>query len=601
MQPNLVNICQDLGYTHPERMRGMGRGAGLTYHCNSQENIDVIIRFFPCKTPEEAPSALCASLTRQWNTTQLSTSTWVTGAQSGSTTPVEQEPDLRELLLEAKIKWELAESSPDSGISPILEFGHYNRYMFEVRPYYTRTLLDLTEKMTPASPEILFALIDKIWRALEYLHHQDINQPHGNLTLANVGLHTGTLVETSVALFDIRNTPETQRRKEMRRDYENLGLILYHLVSSFNGHIDSVEARIRCGSTNWKNQLGRTETLWKELCQALLDKERYPEWTTFRGRREEWLQPLAPAKTNVLAAAPVKTINALPPMRDSIIIDTCHEPVANSIDTEHAYQRYLNAGDPTSAFNTVLSSTEPIEKKIDWCNIISENLSGTLSFMDSSQVRLLLEEAARLGSPMAALRLGESLVQDYPGEALPWLDLAAEAGLPQAVPLLAHLHEWGGDGVPRDPQKAALLYQLAIEHNTDSDFLYRLASLIIREREDSLRDRLPDVVKLLQQADDMGDFRATDLLGQCFAHGIGSEMDEKRAFHLFTKSWDISKKTNNHYFTASNNIGVCLVIGFGCSRDDAMAQHYFKQGAISGHEASNKNLQKLIQSSYSNR
>ena len=104
-----------------------------------------------------------------------------------------------------------------------------------------------------------------------------------------------------------------------------------------------------------------------------------------------------------------------------------------------------------------------------------------------------------------------------------------------------------------------------------------------------------EAIKLLESCHDRGHYRATDLLAQCHATGIASNIDEKRAYALFVEAWNRSKAANQHYYTASNNLGVCFASGFGVGKDMETAKHYFRQGAIAKHAPSEDNLNRLNQ------
>ena len=85
---------------------------------------------------------------------------------------------------------------------------------------------------------------------------------------------------------------------------------------------------------------------------------------------------------------------------------------------------------------------------------------------------------------------------------------------------------------------------------------------------------LPLGVKLIQQASDAGDTRATDLLGDCYAHATGVPLNFDEAFRLFTQAAD-------HGNPASiGNLGVLYMTGRGVpAPNPKKAAELFEKGA----------------------
>jgi TPR repeat protein len=592
MLTTLEENCSTLGFTPIETLRRVGNGDDIAIRATGAAASQVVIRFHPFSGSAESGGSDFETLAKNWTTSRFQTGAWATGSHSPtSSSEVPSGPKLASLFHEMTLRWSLAESCKHEIMAPILEFGHLGRHAFQVRPYYPGTLLGIVEKQVSPNPQMLFKLVDQVWAALEFLHQPDVNQPHGNLTLANIALGPGSIAEASVFLLDLKETAETKRAESKRLDFQSLGLIIYRLASSFEGQIDTLDALVRCKNASWSH-LGKFEAEWKKLTQSLLDLGAYPSGHDLASRRQQSLAALVPPKGAFRAKPQLHPVQGEPPLRELAAAKPAQSARdANTIAAE--INTLLAAGDAAGALETAIGFTtadgQHGDQVVAWCDAIAAGATAE----QLSQSRLLshLEEAARLGSKVSALKLGQSLIDKYPFEALSWLEMAADANLSEALPLLAYLHEWGGEGVKRNPEKAAQYYQSAIAATSDPDLHYRLGGLILRESTMATKQQ---AVASLEVARSSGHFKATDLLAQCLAHGIGAETDEKKAFQLFTESWNGSKKTNEHYFTASNNLGVCFAIGFGTRKDPDLARHYFKQGEVAGHEASKKNLKALL-------
>lgn len=594
MPKTLDELCTTLGFTPIETLRRVGSGDDISIRASGAGVASaVVIRFYPFTGSSDSSGSIYETLAKNWNTASFQTGSWVTGSHSPSTSAEESSGlTLPSLFHEMTLRWSLSESCRHDTLAPIMEFGHIGRHAFQVRPYYPGTLLGIVEKQVSPNPQMLFRVVDQIWSALEFLHHPDVNQPHGNLKLSNVALGPGPISDASLFLLDLKETAETKRAENKRLDFQSLGVIIYRLASSFEGHIDPLDALVRCKNASWSH-LGKFEFDWKKLTQSLLDIGNYPVGYDLASRRQQILNTVLPPKGAFRPTPRLQAVQVEPPLRQLSTPKTSNvtlDPTAVAT----AINDFLAAGDTTGALEAVLqfaaSSSEYGDQLVAWCDEIAT--AATPEQLLESRLLSYLEEAARLGSKVSALRLGQSLIEKFPSESVPWLEMAANAGIHEALPLLAYVHEWGGEGVERNPEKAAGFYQAAIAIISDPDIHYRLAALILREP--SMSAAQQQAVASLEIARNTGHFRASDLLAQCLAHGIGAETDEKQAFELFTEAWNRSKKTNEHYFTASNNLGVCFAIGFGTRRDPDRARHYFKQGELGGHEASKKNLQALL-------
>ncbi len=584
MALSVEELCESLGYTPKETLRRTGPGDDVSIHATAPDGNEVIVRFYPCSASASGSSGLSFD-TKRWNTSRFNTAGGPAATDADGSA-------FEDRLNEMALRWTMATASGGKLLSPVIEFGQIDRFAFQVRPHYPLTLRSLIEKQVSPNPLLLFRVVEQVWTALAFLHQVDINQPHGNISPSNVAFGPGSPAEADLFLIDLRESTETKRAEFKRTDYQNLGLLIYRFASSFEGQIDAVDALVRCQNVTW-SQLGKFEKGWRELTRKLLDPDHYPAGHDMAAEREKALSPLLPPKTRLSPVPELQAVNSEPPVRATE--DTPAQPVHTPAELAEEIETHLQKGELAPALDLTLRflAAEPsrTSQVVSWCDRIATaappELCGNSEFLDR------LEQAAKTGSTMSALRLGEALVEKYPGEALPWLEQAASAGLHSSLPLLAHAHEWGGDGLEKNPAKAYEYYKQSIVLFDDSDLTYRAAALVLREP--SLNAQAAEATRSLDAARKLGNFRATDLLGQCCAHGIGLHADEKRAFELFTEAWNTSKKSNEHYFTASNNLGVCFAIGFGTRKDPDLARHYFKQGEIAGHEASKKNLQNLLQ------
>ncbi len=585
MALSVEELCVSLGYTPKETFRRIAPGDDVSIRAVAKGGSEVVVRFYPCGGSVSS-SAVLAFDTKRWNTARFHTGPGSGGAADATGSTFE------ERMSEMALRWSIGAASGGKLIPPVIEFGQADRFAFQVRPYYPLTLRSLIEKQVSPNPLLLFRVVDQIWTALTFLHQLEINQPHGNLSISNVAFGPGPPAESGVFLLDLRESIETRRAEFKRADYQNLGLIIYQFASSFEGRIDAVDALVRCKNVTW-NHLGKFEKGWRELAHHLLNPDHFPSGYDMAAERQRALSPLLPPKTHLAAVPGVHPVSADPPIRAAEASAAPQARTASELAED--IEALLQKGELAPALDRTLqflsAESSQTDRVVGWCDRIAA--AATSELCAQSQFLAGLEQAASAGSAVSALRLGESLVAKFPSEALSWLDQAARAGHHASLPLLAQAYEWGGDGLERNPRKARDYYKQSLELLDDPDLAYRFAALILRES--TLANHASEATRSLDAARRLGHFRSTDLLGQCCAHGIGLDTDEKRAFELFTEAWNCSKKTNEHYFTASNNLGVCFAIGFGTRKDPDLAHHYFKQGEIAGHEASKKNLENLVQ------
>ena len=585
-------VCHSLGYAEPEVQLVSKEGVFHSIVARAPSGGQVLLRWLEASSREAGD----AFDTRRWDAGSYSTA-YVTARQvaSAARDPGRDEQTLRAMQL----RWELGVMAGSLLVNPILDFGRTSRFLFEVRPYYPATLHHLIERgVNPSSP-VLFRLVDQVWTALGFLHQSAVNVPHGAVTAHNIGFDSTRLLEAEARLLDLRETAETRRAEVKRQDFQCLGMLIYQFASGLARAVDAADAALRCPNADWSH-LGGQQDAWKNLTRKLLLPDAFPFGFDLAGAKDELLAELRPNRSATLAKIPAPLpVAAEPPFRAP---EVGGETTGPQVDYPGEMSRLLEAPDPFGAMRlllTVPGDYEPPEQVLQWADAIADAADSVAGDAGADSGFLVgLETMATRGSLRCALRLGVWLAKSQPAEALPWLGAASDAGLAESYPVIAEIYERGGEGVEADPQLALSFYQAAVDKAAEGDWEtgYRMAALILREREKALAEHLPLAVTTLQRCHDGGHFKATDLLAQCIAQGVGGmAVDEKRAFNLFAEAWNRSKRVNQHYHTASNNLGVCFALGFGVRKDPTMARHYFKQGELAGHEASKKNLMALAQ------
>jgi len=588
IENRIREICLSLDYAPEEFLLNSRGRPDISVVAGSAVSGQVVVRFKPAGSSET--SGAQAFVTQRWNTGHYG-AVYMTGAAAAGAGSPETHND-EQLQEEIALRWSLGVMAGGSWLAPIIEFGHSRNYIYQVRPYYPITLHHLIERQVSLNHAVLFRIVEQIWAALAFLHQSAVNQPHGAISTHNVGFSSSRVVEAEVRLLDLEETVETRRAEMKRKDFQDFGMLIYQLGCGLERPVDAVDAAMRCPNASWK-QLGGHEGDWKTLAKTLLDSDSFPPGYDLAGARDQLLAPLLPAKTAYSLVAKPRPVEGDPPYRAG-------EQLAQTkveVDFPGEIDRLLEMGDHLGALRMVLavpSDFQPREQVLRWGERIAagsnDELGGNTEFLSG------LEQLATHGCQRAGLRLGCMLAKNQPAEALSWLAGASDAGLTESYGYIAGIYEHGGDGVAPDCARALPFYQASLDHHQrdDWDLAYRMAAMILREN--PWHEHVPLAIQLLESCHANRHYRATDLLAQCHAQGLGVEADEKKAFQLFVDSWNGSKQANEHYYTASNNLGVCFAIGFGIRKDPAMARHYFRQGEVAGHEASKKNLQALAQS-----
>ena len=587
-EDRIREICQALGYEPVEFLLSSSGTEVASVHAREPAGSMVVVRFVEATATDAGVAK--AFEAQRWNTGRYATA-YVTGPQTAGA--VKDPGRDEQVLQEMNLRWEVGGMAGGQPINPILDFGLMRKHFYQVRPFYPATLHHLIERQVIPSHPVLFRVVDQLWAALAFLHQSLVNQPHGALSTHNVGFSSARVTEAQVCLLDLKDTPETKRAELKRRDFQDLGMLIYQFACSLERPVDAVDAAMRCPNASWK-QLGGKEKEWKALVKRLLEPDSFAFGYDLAGAREQLLGSLLPAKAAFTVVARPLPVESEPPFRRP---EAPGAKTQSEVDYQGEMERLLAVPDYGEAMRLLLTVPEdfqPSERFIQWGDTIAdaagEELATHTDFLES------LETMANRGCHRAGLRLGLWLAKNQPAEALAWLGAASEAGLTESYAVIAGIYEQGGEGVEVDPPRALAFYQASLDHHRgdDWDTTYRMAALILREK--ALAEHLPLAIQALERSHAGGNYRATDLLAQCLAQGVGAEADEKRAFQLFADAWNRSKKANENYYTASNNLGVCFAIGFGVRKDPAMARHYFKQGEIAGHETSKKNLQSLAQS-----
>jgi TPR repeat protein len=581
----ISKLAFQLGYEKAELLPTGGAGSAVSLRCQTGQGTDHVVKLWRASSSDAGRSKSAGHAV--YGTASYQTYLYSTGV---TTNPVEDIDS--KILGNSLLRWEVGEKSDGKATNRILSYGIVSGYIYECRNYYPMTLSALLDRQVLPNHSILGTIVDQLWSALAFLHSTEINTPHGSLHPGNIGISSKSIADAKYTLLDISETSETRRLEFKRRDYQYLGNLIYRLCNSELDHVDPVDAIVRCKNASWPH-LGKYEQKWKSLVQLLLDANSlHSDWNSSQARMQH-MSALLGATTSLTTFASGRNVTVEPPFYvHGDAEQSIQEDVSYLDDAKEAWAQ----GNVLAAFH-FLKDCPREHKEKEACIMLADEYAAELAdeWAGISELMLCIEALADAGSVQCMFLLGRFLAKTEPAEALQWLQKAASYGYVTAKLIMAGIYENGGEMVPSDPVKAAVLYEEYIQEPgcRESEIIYRLASLILREA--PLEKDLPSAIRLLAEAHNAGHFKSTDLLAQCHAQGHGTEVNEKKAFQLFADAWSRSKKAGQEYYTASNNLGVCFAIGFGVKKGLTMARHYFRQGEGAGHEASKKNLLSLAQ------
>lgn len=193
-----------------------------------------------------------------------------------------------------------------------------------------------------------------------------------------------------------------------------------------------------------------------------------------------------------------------------------------------------------------------------------------------AQARPHLLRAARRGIAPAQTALA-GLCARHPGgrargAALRWWIRAASAGDPEACFQLGVRFDTG-DGLPRDPERAARLYLRAARGGLAAA-QYNLGLLYAQGRGVRRDDRR--AARWYARASARGEVRAQSNLGCCYAQGLGVPRDAARARHWFERA------ARRGHALAQFNAGVLCESGEGGPRDAAQGLAWLRRSARQG-------------------
>ena len=486
-----------------------------------------------------------------WNTNRWTSQDFATvthDPQSKEQPAETNEPNPDDALEALKYNWTLSEQANEQLFLPLVEIGHFDTFPYILRPFQSQTALTLINSKVSTSAPLLWNIASSLWSALAFLHQPSLNLPHGNVTAANTLLAKGPVVSTKIYLSDAVATAETERKAKKIDDIRNLGAILLQLVQSDPEPIPLFEALPRleasiAAKSDWE-PLGKEAAKWQKFIARLLDESSYQMDFQSLAAREEWLADVTPKKTTLppipapVAASPAGPNlggNAKPADTGSLLgeIDDALKAGQNLTALRLAVEGADHAPD-----------TPEFRERIDFAasELQEEDLSN-------SEILILLEKGATFGSPHSALQLGLALIEiesnsqdGYSDESYAWLEKAAEHGLQKALLPMSRLQEAGTASLPSNGNAALETMEKYRATNPGPEGDYLLASLILRGRTSRPSS---DAVPLLQTASQLKFYKATDLLGQCYATATGvEEIEEKKAYKYFIESWNQSKEND---------------------------------------------------------
>ena len=500
-----------------------------------------------------------------------------TGYGPDQTLQSDPETDLQTRTEHQELNWSLGEMSRAGHLTEIYEFGLVDDVPFLIRPHFEKSVSLLCETKVEATHELLFPIADAVWSALAFLHQPALNRPHGNLKASNVLISQGHISTAQIVLCDAVRTPETSRRAEKVKDLQSLGILLLQLITSTASAPSAYQALARAETLSYAS-LGDRAADWKTLICNLLEESSFESEFDTAALRDSLLAPLSTTREPEVAQP--AELPASPPNVGLVVVD----------DSSSArIRQHVAKGNHTAALKLALESAQSSETKdlVTNLNSCCSRISSAALLQDD--IFADFEEAAGLGSSVAALRLGQVL-SDQPthaDEALLWLEKASELGQPSASVPLSKLYENGTPTHPADPELALSTLQKS-PATEERDFA--IATLILRGQTSRPMD---EAVPFLESAADKGHVPSMDLLGQVLASGQGTPRDEQRAFTLFSQAWQMSESADAPDYTAAHNLAVCYAQGLGTPRDLSRSLDHLRRGAKNGHFACRETLKQL--------
>jgi hypothetical protein len=262
-EDRIREICQALGYEPVEFLLSSSGTEVASVHAREPAGSMVVVRFVEATATDAGVAK--AFEAQRWNTGRYATA-YVTGPQTAGA--VKDPGRDEQVLQEMNLRWEVGGMAGGQPINPILDFGLMRKHFYQVRPFYPATLHHLIERQVIPSHPVLFRVVDQLWAALAFLHQSLVNQPHGALSTHNVGFSSARVTEAQVCLLDLKDTPETKRAELKRRDFQDLGMLIYQFACSLERPVDAVDAAMRCPNASWK-QLGGKEKEMEGLGQTV--------------------------------------------------------------------------------------------------------------------------------------------------------------------------------------------------------------------------------------------------------------------------------------------------------------------------------------------
>ncbi|MBQ7761802.1 MAG: SEL1-like repeat protein [Clostridia bacterium] len=201
---------------------------------------------------------------------------------------------------------------------------------------------------------------------------------------------------------------------------------------------------------------------------------------------------------------------------------------------------------------------------------------GTVVEMDTDFALELLNYGVKLALPQCLCMLadayiygGYGLEKDY-NKAIKYLRLAEKKKYARAYSLLAICY-LNGTGVPQDSEKADYYISLCIEEGVNPPDKLFLANKYLHSLS-YIEGNKEKGFKILQEYKDSKDGYALDLLAECYARGIGTEVNFDMAKHYYERAYECG------YDNAYVHIGDCYFKGRGVDFNLEKATEYYMKG-----------------------